>query len=181
MSLFRFLDGFLGRHVKFYLLTTLGFYVPGTGIILFLLLLFLIGFFMKHFFGAKLFPFFEKLFLKIPFVKMIYPAAKQIINFLVFRDWRSFQSVVLIEYPRKGIYSVGFVTNKGFKRAEEKLGKELVNVFVPNSPGPLTGYVMMIPRRDLIFLDISIEEGLRLVVSGGVVNPESLTEKVDGS
>jgi len=172
ISLFRFFDNFLGRLTKVYFLKTFGFYIPGTGIVLFLVLLVIIGFFMKHFFGHKLFPFFERVFLKIPFVKMIYPAAKQIIDFIFFKDRRSFRSVVLIEYPKDGIYSVGFITNDGFAQAQDKTNQELANVFIPNSPGPFTGYVVMVPKKDLILLDISIEEGLRLVISGGVVNPK---------
>ena len=171
IALFRFFDNFLGRLIKIYFSGTFGFYIPGTGIVLFLILVVIIGFFMKHFFGHKLFPFFEKLFLKIPFVKMIYPATKQIIDFIFLKDRRSFRSVVLVQYPKDGIYSVGFITNDGFSHAEDKTNQKLMNVFIPNSPGPFTGYVIMVPKKDLIFLEISIEEGLRLVISGGVVNP----------
>jgi len=178
ISLFRFFDNFLGRFIRIYFLGMVGFYIPGTGIVLFLMLVVVIGFLMKHFFSHRLFPFFEKLFLKIPFVKMIYPAAKQIINFIFLKDWRGFKSVVLVEYPRKGIYSLGFITNEGLKQAEDKTKQKLLNVFIPNSPGPLTGYVIMVPKKDLIFLDISIEEGLRLIVSGGVVNPDKFTDKI---
>ena len=176
--MFRFFDNFFGKIIKIYFLEILGFYIPGTGIILFLVVVFAIGIFMKHFLGKKIFPFFERLFLKAPFVKMIYPATKQIINFIFLKDRRSFKSVVLVEYPRKGIYTVGFITGDSFKNARDKTKQELITVFIPNSPGPFTGYVVMVPKKDLIVLDISIEEGLRLILSGGVVNPDSSIDKL---
>ena len=176
--IFRFFDNFFGKIIKIYFLEILGFYIPGTGIILFLVVVFAIGIFMKHFLGKKIFPFFERLFLKAPFVKMIYPATKQIINFIFLKDRRSFKSVVLVEYPRKGIYTVGFITGDSFKNARDKTKQELITVFIPNSPGPFTGYVVMVPKKDLIVLDISIEEGLRLILSGGVVNPDSSIDKL---
>lgn len=177
IGLFRFFDNFLGRFLRIYSTKALGFYIPGTGIVIFLIITLMIGFLLKHFFGRGAVLFFEKLFLKIPFVKMIYPSAKQIINFIVLKDWKNFKSVVLVEYPRKGLYSLGFITNEGFKDAIDKTGKKLANVLVPSSPSPLTGYVVMVPVEDIIYLDITVEEGLRLIISNGVVNPGGLSEK----
>jgi uncharacterized membrane protein len=101
----------------------------------------------------------------------VYPSVKRIVNFFFSGERIAFKKVVLVEYPRKGIWSLGFITNDGFRDACDKTKQELVNVFFPTSPSPLTGYVTFVPKNDIVLLDISIEDGLRLVVSGGVVNP----------
>ena len=83
-----------------------------------------------------------------------------------------FKQVVLMEYPRKGIYSIGFITNKSSSKITEKTGKKLVNVFIPSSPSPLTGFTIIAPEEEAISLDITIEEATRILVSGGMVNPD---------
>ena len=93
--------------------------------------------------------------------------------FLFSRDQlKSFRQVVLLEYPRKGIYSIGFLTNDSAHKLNELTKNELCNIFIPSAPGPLTGFVMMVPKKDIIFTDIKIEDAFRFIVSGGVVNPE---------
>jgi len=79
--------------------------------------------------------------------------------------------VVLVEYPSKGIWSIGFITNEGFKDAQEKTGRELMHVFIATSPSPFTGFLTLIPKEDIKFLDISIEDGIKLIISGGIVKP----------
>ena len=136
----------------------------------------LIGFITRNLLGRKIHDFFERLVLKLPFFKQVYPALKEMAIFLFSREQlRSFKQVVLIEYPRKGIYSFGFLTNDASQRIQDKVKQELCNIFVPSSPGPLTGFVMMVPKKDIIFTDITIEEAFKFIVSGGVVNPYSLT------
>jgi uncharacterized membrane protein len=176
IGIFRFLDNILGRFINVYLVKTGGFYIPGLGIILFILMVFITGFLIRHFFGKKIFLVLEKFFLmKPPIVRQVYPAIKKIINFLLSREKPRFKRVVLVEYPRRGIYSLGFISNEGMCEAKNKIGKnDLVNVFVPNSPGPLTGYFMIVPEKELIYLDISIEQAFEMIISAGVINPEQM-------
>ena len=164
-------DGLLGRYIQPYFAREFGFYFRGLSILISILLIFLIGFFAHHLFGNKIIPFFERLLLRIPFFKQVYPAIKELSMFLFSREQQkmSFQRVVLVEYPRKGIYSFGFWTNDAPKRVSEKIGKELCNVFIPTTPSPLTGFVILVPKEDLIFSDISVEEALKIIISGGVV------------
>jgi len=153
-------------------LDSFGFYFRGLGIIFGVSLIVLIGFIVTNFLGRKIHDFFERLLLKLPFFKQVYPAIKEMAIFLFSRErLTSFKQVVLVEYPRKGIYAFAFLTNDTAKHICEKTRQELCNVFVPSAPGPLTGFVVLIPKKDIIFTDISIEEAFKIIVSGGVVNP----------
>lgn len=169
--LFRFLDGILGRYINIYLRSHYGYTIPGLGIIFTIILILFTGFVVTHLINRKILSLFEKWFIKFPVIKQIYPATKQIVNFL-FSDVKvTFRKTVLIEYPRKEMYTLGFITNEGFKHFNEKTNKELVNVFIPTTPGPLTGFLVLLPKEDVIIVDISIEDALKFVISGGVVNP----------
>lgn len=171
--LFRLLDGILGHYINAYLLTHYGYSIPGLGIIFGLLIVFLAGFFVTHLVNAKVIKFFENWFIKFPVIKQIYPATKKIVSFL-FTDTRArFKKTVLIEYPRKGIYTLCFVTNEGFEHFNKKTKKELVNIFIPSTPGPLTGFFVMVPKEDVIVVDVPVEDALKMLISGGVVQPDS--------
>jgi len=167
VAILSFLDNILGKYIT----SLVGFRIPGLGILIFALLILLAGMFAVNFLGKRILPFIEKLFVKIPLVHKIYPATKQMTQFLLSDKRESFKKVVLIEYPRKGLYSIAFVTNDGMKEVQEKVRSPLLNIFIPSSPGPLTGYFLLVPENEVKYLDISIEQGLRLIVSGGVVNP----------
>lgn len=170
--LVRFSDGLLGKHLQPIFIEQFGFYPPGLGMLVGFLTIIFIGFFATNFLGRRVFKFFEGMLLKLPFVRQVYPAIKEMAVFLFSGDQiRSFKQVVLIEYPRKGIYSFAFLTNDSAQHLNEKVHRELCNVFVPSAPGPLTGFVMMVPKKDIIFTDIRIEEAIKFIVSGGVVNP----------
>ena len=179
VAVFRFFDNILGRFINYYIIQGGGFYIPGLGIILCILVVFLIGFFTTHLFGRKIFPALERFFLlKPPVVKQIYPVIKKIVNFVISQQEPAFKKAVMVEYPRKGIYSMGFVANEGMQESKEKTKQDdLVNVFIPNSPGPLTGYFIMVSKKELIYLDISIEEAFEMIISAGVVNPEDINNK----
>lgn len=166
-----FADSFLGQYIQPYFAREFGFYFRGLSILICVLIIFLIGFFVTNFLGRRIYAAFESLLLRLPFFRQVYPAIKEISHFLFATKRTAFKQVVLIEYPRKGLYSIGFVTNDTSKKLGEKSGQELYNVFVPSAPGPLTGYVILVPRNDAIPLDISVEEAVRFIVSGGVVNP----------
>ena len=87
-------------------------------------------------------------------------------------DMTAFKKVVLVEYPSKGIWSIGFLTNEGFKEAQDKTGEELLHVFIATTPSPFTGFLALFPKRDVKILDISVESGIKLIVSGGIVGPK---------
>ena len=147
----------------------------GLSIIIGIGIIILIGFITTNFLGRKIHGFFEKIVLKLPFFKQVYPALKEMAVFLFARErLSSFKQVVLIEYPRKGMYAMGFLTNDSSHEICDKIGKELCNVFVPSSPGPLTGFTILVPKKDVTYTQISIEDAFKFIVSGGVVNPHEM-------
>lgn len=169
---FRFIDGICGKVINFYLNKYAGFTVPGLGIILGLIVVLAIGFIATNFIGKKIFKSVEAWFLKFPFIRRIYPAAKQIVDSFISRDSPAFKKVVMVEYPSKGIWSIGFLTNDSFRAAQEAAGDELLHVFIATTPSPLTGFLVLFPKRDVKILDLSIEEGVKLIVSAGIVKPK---------
>lgn len=169
--IFRFIDGIWGKVINIYLIKHFGFGIPGLGIILGLLTVLAVGFVATNFLGKKLFHAIEAWFLKLPLIKQVYPSAKQVVNSIISKDSRAFKKVVMVEYPSKGLWSIGFLTNESFKKAEEIAGEKLSHVFIATSPSPLTGYLALIPSKNIKDLDISIEQGVKLIVSGGIVKP----------
>jgi len=175
--LFKLIDGILGKYINVYLKDFLGFYIPGLGIILFIAIIFLCGILSIHLFGARLHMFLGKALSRFPLLRYIYPSVKKIFEF-VFSDTRlGFKKVALIEYPSKGIWSLGFIANEGFKEAEDKLGRKLLNVYIPMVPNPTTGYFVFVPREDVKILNMSVKEAMRLVMSGGMLNPVDFVKK----
>ena len=146
---------------------------PGqiAGFILALLGVVFIGAFLASVAGKTLWRMFENGLMNIPVVKKIYPYIKQITDFMLTRKALSFSKVVAIQYPRKGVWSVAMVTGTGLKKVVGSVEKEFLTVFVPTSPTPFTGYVIMTPKDETIELDMTIEEALRFTISGGVITP----------
>lgn len=171
VNLFRFADNILGQFVNNYLIRVLGFYIPGLGLILFLIIIFSVGVLTSHFLGKKFGLLLDSAFRRFPLIRLIYPSIKQITEFLFTTQRHSFKKAVLVEYPRIGIWALGFITNEGFPEAKDKTKEELLSVFLPSSPGPLTGFFVLIPRQQVIILDIPIEDAIKLLVSGGLLNP----------
>lgn len=167
-----FADGLLGKYLKPYFYETFGFYVRGAGILIGIYLIIVIGFFFTNFIGHKVQRHFEALLLRLPFFRQVYPAVKEMALFLFSRDrMKSFKQVVLVEYPRKGIYSYGFLTNEADPRLCKQTKRKLCNVFIPSSPGPLTGFTILVSEEEVITTDLTIEDAFKFIVSGGVVNP----------
>ena len=110
---------------------------------------------------------------RLPLTRYVYPSIKKITEFLFAHHRQAFKKVVLVEYPRRGIWSLGFITNEAFQEIKDKTKQDLLNIFIPSSPGPLTGFFILTPRQEVIFLDIPIEDAVRLIVSGGLLNPAS--------
>ncbi len=169
--IFRFIDEIFGKVVNFYIKQHLGFAVPGVGIIVGIIIVFAVGFTAANFFGKRIMRALEGWFLRFPFIRQIYPSAKQIVDSFMSKDSPAFKKVVLVQYPSKGIWSIGFLTNESFKEVNEKTGRDLLHVFIATTPSPLTGYLVLIPREDVQYLEMSIEEGVKLIISGGIVKP----------
>lgn len=155
----------------------LGFNVPGLGVILTICILLATGIFAANFFGRQLVSGSEKLVSRIPLVRSIYTSVKQVATTLLATDGESFRKVVLIEYPRKGIWSLGFLTAKGMQQACEASGEELISVFVPTTPNPTSGFIFMLPARDITELDMTIEEGFKFIISMGVITPDEARKR----
>lgn len=137
-----------------------------------ILLIWFIGLVGTNFIGKKLFRFFEqRILLKIPLARYIYPSLRQLTNAVVGKKKVAFKRVILLEYPRKGVYTVAFVTNE-VKDATEGVPKgNVLHVFIPTTPNPTSGWFLLVPEKEAIPLTISVEEGIRLVISGGIVTP----------
>ncbi|MFA5150731.1 MAG: DUF502 domain-containing protein [Candidatus Omnitrophota bacterium] len=169
--IFKFLDGFFGVIINKYLKEVLGFTLPGMGLILGILLILITGFIVSHLLSKKALPIIEGWFLKLPAIRQVYPPIKEIVGFIFSRDKPAFKKVVLVEYPSAGIWSVGFMTNDGFREAQEKLGQELVHVLIGSTPSPWSGFFILVPKVKVKFLEMSVEEGMKLIISGGILKP----------
>jgi uncharacterized membrane protein len=169
--IFKMIDNIIGRYINSYLLAEHGFTIPGLGFIMLLLIFMITGFFVSHLLHKKTVPFIESLFLRIPIVRQVYPSIKQIIGFIFSKEKAVFNKVVMVEYPSQGIWSVGFMTNDGFREAQEITGQELVHVLIGSTPSPWSGFFIMVPRKSVKFLEMSAEEGIKLIVSGGILKP----------
>lgn len=142
------------------------------GFLIAIVLIYSVGFFLASLYGRALWRMAEGLLTRIPLVRAIYPNIKQVTDFLLSEKRLEYSSVVVVEYPRRGTWSMGLVTGAPMKRVQEAVKEELVTVFIPSSPTPITGYVIQVPRKDIIELDMSIDDGLRFTISGGVIKPD---------
>ncbi|MBP1919960.1 DUF502 domain-containing protein [Youngiibacter multivorans] len=168
--LFKQLDGFMGLFIEW----LAGRSLPGVGIVASILLIFASGFLMSNIIGQKLLHYAEKLLQNIPVVPKVYFGIKQIIDAFSVNGKQVFNKVVLIEYPRKGIFAIGFQTGECRGEVQEKTAAKVINVFVPTTPNPTSGMLLLIPEEEIIYLDMSVEEGLKLIVSAGMVVPDEL-------
>jgi len=168
---FKWIDNIIGGFINRYLMTTFGFSVIGLGFIMVILIVLAVGFIVSHLLSKKTLPLIEGWFLRLPGVRQVYPSIKQIIGFVFSKDTWGFKKVVLVEYPSRGIWSVGFMTNEGFREAQELTGQELVHVLIGTTPGPWTGFFILVPKKDVKFLEMTVEESMKLIISGGILKP----------
>ena len=152
----------------------LPFSVPGLGLLITIAFLTLVGFLAAGLAGRTLVRIGERLLSRMPVVRSVYSTLKQIFETVLAQSSRSFREVVLIEYPRRGIGAIGFVTGPTRGEVQVRSEEELVNVFLPTTPNPTSGFLLFVPKRDLVHLDMTIEEGIKLVISGGIVTPSQL-------
>ena len=144
--------------------------IPGIEIVIALLLITLIGWLSLSFIGKKLLNIFDNILNKIPILRTIYSAFTQMLETFT-KSKVSKKNVVLVEYPRKGTWAVGFATNKNTGEIKNKIGQEVINVFVPTTPNPTSGFLLMFPKEDVIYLDITFEQASKFIVSAGSTNP----------
>ncbi len=147
----------------------LPFDIPGLEILIALLLITIIGWLSLSFIGKKFFDLFNNILKKIPILRTIYSAIGQMTESFTKTD-NNQKSVVLLEYPRKGVWAVGFATKENTGIIKDKVKEDLVNVFVPTTPNPTSGFLLMVPKKDLIYLDITFEQASKFIVSAGTTN-----------
>jgi len=161
--LFRLLDSFSAPILKI-----IGFHIPGLGILLTILTVYFLGLIIRNVIGRRLFSWGEGLILTIPVVKTIYKNVKQFISaFSGTADGKNFQKVIFLQYPRKGVWTLVFVTGESV----DGNGKDYYHIFVPTTPNPTSGFFIMIPKQETMISEMSVEEGIKMVISGGLIAP----------
>jgi uncharacterized membrane protein len=127
-----------------------------------------------NYLGRKFLHFGDRVFTRVPLVRSVYQTLKQVVQAFVGDQKKAFRQVVLVEYPRKGLYSLAFLTNEGIGQN----GEQMLAVFLPTTPNPTSGFLLFLPEKEVTFLDMSVEDGIKLVVSGGVIKPPDWEGKV---
>lgn len=149
----------------------LGFHLPGVGVALSVLVVFITGVLVANLFGRQLVALWESLLARIPLVRTIYSAVKQLAETMFSSSGQSFRKVLLIEYPRKGLWTLAFQTGTDIGEAQRKTGRDVVNVYVPTTPNPTSGFFLMVPREEVLELEMSVDDGLKMIISMGAVVP----------
>ncbi len=152
--------------------SVLGFSIPGFGILLAISILLITGMLAANLFGRRMVSFWEAILNRIPLVRSIYNSVKQISSTILDSSGKSFRKVVMLQYPRKGIWSIGFLSNEHVNTDIDGLDEDLVAVFVPTTPNPTSGYIVMTPREDITELEMTVEEGFKFIISMGVIVPD---------
>lgn len=150
------------------------FHIPGLGVIFTIVVIFLIGLLATNLMGKKLVEIGDNILARIPFFRSIYKPLKQFMETFFITGYSGFRRVVLVEFPSKGMYSVGFITGVAAGELQDKTKEKVVNVFLPTTPNPTTGFYILIPEKDIISLDMSVEDAFKLIITGGMVSPENV-------
>jgi uncharacterized membrane protein len=166
LAVFRFLDSLLGPVFRYF-----GVEVPGLGLLSGIALILFAGFMASNVLGRRVVNTFDYIMLRVPFARTIYAATKQFSDAVFRQNKAAFQEAVLVEWPRKGLYSVGFVTGETRGEAQAKTTERVLNVFIVTTPNPTTGFLCLVPESEVIPLEMSVEDALKLVVSAGIVAP----------
>lgn len=170
--LFNWVDGFLKflpaplRPENF-----LPFRIPGLGLIVLFVALLLTGFLVRNYLGRKLVSVWDRIIDAIPLVNKLYLAVKQLVETIFNRSPQDFQRVVLVEFPKEGSYALGFVTGVATGETQQKTQQKVLNVFVPTTPNPTSGFFLMVPEHALIPMEMGVEDAFKLLVSGGIISP----------
>jgi uncharacterized membrane protein len=145
--------------------------IPGAGMLLVVLITFITGALVSNFIGQKFFKAWESVLSKIPGFRNIYNTLKQLSDTVLSPSSNSFKKALLVEYPRKGMWTIAFQTGEYHGEVEEKIGQKILNIYVPTTPNPTSGFFIMLPKTDTIELDMSVDEAFKLIISTGVVHP----------
>ncbi len=159
--------------------TLLGIHIPGLGTIVTVILIFICGLITASYVGNRIVQSGEDLLYRIPFVRTIYQAIKRFSDTMVMDRRSSFKRVVLVEFPRKGLYAIGFVTGKPDLEFKKGPGDNYASVFLPTTPNPTSGYLIIVPEDELIEVHMSVEEALTYIISVGIVTPSEHTRRRD--
>jgi uncharacterized membrane protein len=149
----------------------LGFHIPGLGVVLSLLILFLTGLVAANLFGRRLVGLWEMLVSQIPLVRSVYSAVKQLVETMFSDNGNSFRKVVLVEFPRRGLWTLAFLTSEESGPIQQAIERDLVSVYIPTTPNPTGGYFVLLPKEEVRELEMSVDEGLKMLLSMGAVNP----------
>jgi uncharacterized membrane protein len=150
----------------------LGFHIPGLGLVLAVAIVLLTGIIVANFFGRQVVALWESFLARIPLVRTIYISVKQIAETLLSSTGQSFRKVLLIEYPRRGIWTLAFQTGNAVNEVQSRTGVDIVHVFVPTTPNPTSGFFIMMPKDDIIELSMSVDDALKMIMSVGVIVPD---------
>jgi uncharacterized membrane protein len=170
--LFTKVDGLLSPYVA----ELVGYKIPGLGLVATIILILLAGILTANVIGSRLFKIWELFFIKTPLVRTIYGSSKQLVKAIATTDKHSFKQVVLVEFPRKGVFYLAFLTNEIQVKFQGRT-EEFITVFVPSTPTPFTGWTLLFRREEVIPLEMTVEEGIKFFVSGGIVSPEMFSQK----
>lgn len=171
--LFKLVDRFIDYlPSKYNPQTYLPFNVPGLGFILLVFVIFFIGLVARNYIGHKLVSIWEQLVGKIPFIRSIYIATKQLAETIFLKTDTNLKRVVLIEYPRKGVYVLAFTTGITKGEIQDKTHKKVINVFIPTTPNPTSGFYLLVPEEEIKYLDMTVEDAFKLIISGGIITSE---------
>jgi uncharacterized membrane protein len=151
--------------------------IPGFGLLIGVAIITLIGAIAAGFLGRWIIKLGEKILNKMPVVRSIYSAFKQILETVLASQSDAFRDVVLVQYPREGLWVIGFVTGVTKGEVQDSIPETTVNVFIPTTPNPTSGFLLFCPKEELVYLKMSVEQALKLVVSGGIVTPETLPKE----
>ena len=150
----------------------IGFDIPGLGVILTVLVLLLTGLLTANIVGNRLVAWSEKLVHRIPLIRTVYSASKKFAEVVFSDSGESFKQVLLIQYPRKGVWSLAFQTSTDLGEVQHRTGEQLICTFVPTTPNPTSGFIIMVPRNEAVVLDMPVEDALKMIISLGVVVPD---------
>jgi uncharacterized membrane protein len=151
--------------------TYLPVHIPGIGLILVLIIILAVGVLFRNLVGRKVVHFSENMVDRIPLVRIIYSGVKQLLESFFLQKNDAFKRVALLEYPRRGVYVIGFITGESKGEVQNKTDKNMMNVFVPTTPNPTSGFYILIPEDELIILNMTVEDAFKLIISGGIFSP----------
>ena len=160
------------------LLGTFPFEIPGFGLITVFIFFAIIGFITTGLFGRIFSTFIEKVLSKMPVLRNIYSGLKQLFEAILSKKSNSFREVVLLEYPRKGIWAMGFLTGETKGEVNRKMKNHMANIFLPTTPNPTSGFLLFVPKKDILRLTMTVEEGIKMIISAGMLTPSENQKKI---